>query len=517
MKRKSTQQQASTSNNIKQSRTLFPFAGITNAQQVEEPHLTPQPSSPTPTSLTCVASTRPTHSCEFGTLGATYSVPLSSLPPTWRDENEWYKSLTLTPVVSSCCPVKPPPFKTAFTVGTHLHVPRFIGYTYFGTPATDTRSLGETMNPALSFNGTLCDTTPPQVDATSAVVSQLKELGGAMLVLPCGFGKTVCSLWVAHTLRRRTLIVVHSEALADQWKERIDRFVPSAVVGRIQQNTVVVEGCDFVVCMIQSLAKRDYDAAVLGSFGLVILDEAHHVAAPMFSRALPKLPSRYILGLSATPDRNDGLGEALEWLMGPIAYRASRVFEHVDVRVLTYTRGEEKEVLNRQGNPMCSTMITDVSGDVTRNKWILSLITRYVTTEDRKIIVLGDRLNQLVAFEQELTETLPPNITVGRVVGGMSAAKRDAGFACTVLLSTYKYASEGIDIPRLDTLVMATPRATIEQTLGRILRPHPDKQTPLVLDIKDSFSLFEAMAWKRHNYYKKCHYNIFRGTDVDVE
>jgi superfamily II DNA or RNA helicase len=100
------------------------------------------------------------------------------------------------------------------------------------------------------------------------------------------------------------------------------------------------------------------------------------------------------------------------------------------------------------------------------------------------------------------------------VVGGTKAKDRDTGFDARILLSTYHYASEGIDIPRLDTLVMATPRGNIEQTVGRILRPHPFKQQPLVVDVKDPFSLFTGMAWKRHAYYKSQKYYVTRELDV---
>lgn len=438
---------------------------------------------------------------------ATYTLAVRELPLEW-EKQPWFTQLSLQPIVSSCCPQKPPPMKTALLQGAVLHVPRFFGLTYIGPPATDTRTEGVSMSSELQFKGVLCATTPPQVEATSRVLAQLRSVGGAMLVLPCGFGKTVCSLWLAHALHRRTLIMVHAEALAAQWIDRINAFLPGARVGRIQQDVCEVDGCDLVVCMIQSLVKREYPASILNTLGLVIVDEAHHVAAPMFSRALAKLPARYVLGLSATPDRADGLGKALEWLMGPIAFRAQRVFERVRVEQITYTRGAQEELTNRKGDPLCSTMLSNIALDETRTAWIASLIREQVGRE-RNIIVLSDRLEQLAALEQLLSD-----VSVARVVGGTKAKDRDAGFAAQVILSTYHYASEGIDIPRLDTLVMATPRGAVEQTVGRILRPFPNKKEPLVLDVKDPFSLFEGMAWKRFKYYKDQEYKVFRRDDV---
>jgi superfamily II DNA or RNA helicase len=377
------------------------------------------------------------------------------------------------------------------------------------------RSSGAPMSPHTTFTGTLCHDNPPQVQATTATLQQLHHLGGALLVLPCGFGKTVCALHMAAVLHRRTLILVHAEALGAQWVERIRMFVPDAKVGRIQQDVVEVEGCDFVVGMIQSLIKRDYTQSTLESFGLVIVDEAHHVAAPMFSKALPKLPARYVLALSATPNRADGCGVALEYLMGPTAFRAFRVHERVSVRVITYSRGDEEELLNRQGKPLCSTMLTNLAADAVRTRLIHDVIVNYAAM-GRNIIVLSDRLDQLTALGDMLLAT-DPTMSVAKVVGGTKAKDREAGFDARILLSTYHYASEGIDIPRLDTLVMATPRGNIEQTVGRILRPHPTKQQPLVVDIKDPFSLFTGMAWKRHAYYKAQHYFVTRECDVEAE
>lgn len=444
-----------------------------------------------------------------GILGTTYSVEISALPEGWSTE-PWYTNLTINQKVSMSCPIKPPPLCTTTILDGVLHLPRFVGLDIFGTPTRDSRSLGEAMRLQLEFTGSLRK-TPPQIDATRDVLRQLQEVGGAMLVLPCGFGKTVCSLWLSHQLGRRTLVIVHSEALADQWIDRIGLFLPSASIGRIQQDTVNIE-CDFVVAMIQSLLKRDY-GDIFTSFGTVIIDESHHIAAPTFSRVLPKLPSRYILGLSATPDRPDGCGAALEWLLGKIAYRAQRSTEAVTVNQLTYTRGAEKELKNRAGNPLASRMLSMIASDVVRNRWLTSLMIT-CAHEGRKIIVLSDRLDQLLFFERRLRET-DDSITVGRVVGGMKAAQRDEGFEATIILSTYQFASEGIDIPRLDTLIMASPRGNIEQSLGRILREHTDKKTPLVIDVKDPFSLFEPMSWKRFAYYKKQKYCVCSRLDEE--
>ncbi len=505
-------------------------------------------------------------------LGPTLALPIECLPTEWPAA-AWYTDLTVTPIANAAGGQPPPPVATAQIRDGWLHLPRFRGIALVGgVPPRDRRTLGEAMNPELQFAGALRD-APPQREATARVAAQLETIGGAMLVLPCGFGKTVCGLWTVHSLGRRALVLVHTGALADQWSDRVRTFLPGARVGRIQQDVADVEGCDVVIGMIQSLVRREYPRELLASFGTVVVDEAHHIAAPWFGGALRKLSARYVLGLSATPDRKDGLGCILPWMLGPIAFRATRPDETVHVRMVTYADPPNQlELRDRRGKPRFSEMLTRLASDEARTRCVVDLIMEYVdagrrqrgdltplpfdlplplvnrvmsfVNVGRRLIVLSQRRDQLLEIERLLMQrdgcvcvTLPPvkrraakrrrkpelspalpahpiprpsaYFTVGRVMGGSSAELRDAGFAhSTVLLSTYPYAAEGIDIPRLDTLIMASPGVNVEQTVGRILRKHPAKHTPLVVDVKDPFSLFDGMAWKRFNYYKSQNYTV---------
>lgn len=456
-------------------------------------------------------------------LGPTFAVPVAHLDVGWETA-EWYTALTVMPRVNDADRRQPVAVATAFIRNGWLHIPRFKGIELLGhLPADDRRSVGVPFQ-SVNFTGELRD-DPPQREATSRVLSALHAQGGALLVLPCGFGKTVCALYVASTLGRRTLVLVHTGALADQWTERVRVFLPDARVGRIQQEVVDVDGCDVVIGMIQSLARREYARELLNTFGTVVVDEAHHIAAPWFSTALRKLNARHILGLSATPDRKDGLGRILPWMLGKIAFQAVRPQEHVHVRCIEYQDPpNQREMLDRRGKPRYSEMLTRLATNAERTRFLVQLIMQYVNEDSRRLIVLSERREQLLELERLLgaengcvcvtdkkhardTNT-PARFTVGRVVGGTPASLRDRGFGATVLLSTYPYAAEGIDIPRLDTLIMASPGINIEQTIGRILREHPAKNTPLVVDVKDPFSLFNGMGWKRQHYYSSQNYVI---------
>lgn len=475
------------------------------------------------------------HLAPAAVMGPTLAIPVKALPPDWQS-SQWYEDLSVTPITSSVSNTTPPPVNPAFIRNEWLHLPRFKGLELVGGRAPqDRRTTGVAMTEEVVFSGELRE-SPPQVQATSQVMDSLHTTGGAMLVLPCGFGKTVCSIWILTQLRRRALVLVHTGALADQWVERVKSFLPHARVGRIQQNTVDVDGCDIVVGMIQSLVRREYDRSMLASFGTVVVDEAHHIAAPWFSGALRKLPARYVLGLSATPDRKDGLGKILPWLLGDIAFRATRDAETVGVNLITYNDPDnQRELRDRRGKPRYSEMLSNLGDNPERNARIVSMIVEQVAS-GRTLIVLSERRNQLLELERRLLEhpgaeciTLarprkkrrkdptpelaPPSdqatLVVARVMGGTPPDIRDHGFRhANVLLSTYPYAAEGIDIPRLDTLVMASPGINTEQTVGRILRRHPGKKVPLVVDIKDPFSLFDGMGWKRIGYYNSQKYSI---------
>ena len=101
-----------------------------------------------------------------------------------------------------------------------------------------------------------------------------------------------------------------------------------------------------------------------------------------------------------------------------------------------------------------------------------------------------------------------PSAAVGRYVGGLTKEERQRSGACRVVLASYAMCSEGLDIPRLDTLVLATPRSQVEQSVGRILRLHPEKQTPVIHDIVDQYSVFLAMGWKRRHLFKRLGFEL---------
>ena len=295
-----------------------------------------------------------------------------------------------------------------------------------------------------------------------------------------------------------TLVLVHKAFLVEQWRERVQQFLPDASVGMIKQD--VADGkSDVVIGMVQSLSKRNYPADLLSNFGTVVVDEAHHMSAPVFNAALSKLPAKHVLGLSATPERKDGLTPLLYHSMGPICFRAERPPEYAKVSV-AYARMFGANHL--QGRPRrISLMLNAMAKDQTRNDLLASHVARHVCG-GRFAIVLTDRLLQLDLLKEMLLKKGVKKDDVGYYVGATSAQDRATNSQKPCILSTYCMAKEGLDIPRLDTLVLATPKSDVVQAVGRIQRFHCQKSTPLILDVVDPFSMFRACHWKRQRLYK---------------
>ena len=329
-----------------------------------------------------------------------------------------------------------------------------------------------------------------------------KDTNGAILSLPCGYGKTTVALALACELGLKTFIVVHKEFLMDQWIERIKQFVPNAKIGKIQRDTVDTEGKDFVMGMLQSISQKSYPKEVFQEFGLVIVDEAHHICAQVFSQAFLKFCPQYTLGLSATPERADGLSCVLHWFLGPMAYHLERKKEYTTkVKIVDYkdAKFDEGMPVTVRGDPCLPIMINDLCDISKRTSVIIDELMK-LYTQGRQTIILSDRRNHCKEIVKLLARR---HIDAALMIGGISREDMDEGSRKRVIVATYSLAHEGLDIPTLDSLILATPKSNITQAVGRILRETKGKEfNPVIIDIKDEWGLLTAMFYKRVKVYK---------------
>ena len=395
---------------------------------------------------------------------------------------------------------------------TKFYVPRFYGLKTWDSTGLENRlPPGDPID--VAFTGEL---RPLQVPVVETYLNSVGGgSGGGLLSLPCGFGKTCLGLYLVSQLRVKTLIIVHKAFLLDQWMERIQMFLPQARIGRIQGNTLNIENCDVVLGMLQSLSMKDYPESTFSSFGLMIIDEVHHISSEVFSRALFKIVTRYTLGLSATMQRKDGTTDVFKMFLGDILYEAKRSRQTdepaVEVRVFHYRSPHDEEfndvATDMRGQVMYSRMISKLCDYRPRMMFLVNIIQNLWTENtNQQIMILAHNRSLLQALAESIPQHLPPPITVGFYVGGMKESALKQSENCNVILATYSMAAEALDIATLTTLVMATPKTEIEQAVGRILRAK--HSYPLVIDVVDEHAPFQAQFGKRKTFYKKQGYHV---------
>ena len=416
--------------------------------------------------------------------------------------HEYKKELTVRPIVNNEFGFPPPPFKVFKTTKTGICVPRFYAEQRIGKPVEDKRPKPTRIG--VKFRGQLRASTR-QVEAYDRAI----EAGHGVLSLPCGYGKTTVALAIACKLRYRTMIIVHKSFLADQWRERIKQFVPEATIGIVQQDKKETE-CDFVIAMLQSLSLKEYGFGDFESFGTVIVDEAHHICAKVFSQSLFKMCPKHIYGLSATPERKDGLTKLLHWFMGPTFFAVERKNQD---GVEVFPTPFECEMFKgpppsqRNGKISLVSMETELVEMRERNHMLVNLI-KQASAGSRQLLVLSSRRWHCEHLHQYFKKTS------GLYMGGMKAAALEESSKKKIIFATFSQAHEGLDIPTLDTVILATPKSDIVQSIGRIMRETKGKlNNPHIYDVVDRWSILNAMYYKRLRVYRKGGFKIHGTVD----
>ena len=241
----------------------------------------------------------------------------------------------------------------------------------------------------------------------------------------------------------------------------------------------------------------------------VIVSNCHHISSEVFSRALPKVSFKYTLGLTATPNRADGLQKVFEWFLGSIVYKSKNEKKHnVFIKIFTIDDTNDtycKLETGYDGKPITARMINNVAYYLPRTLLIIDIIKQVMSENERKMLLLSDRRDHLKTFYEQLTEL---GYDVGYYIGGMKQKDLDISETKPIILGTFSMSSEALDIPELNTLFMTTPKSNIEQSVGRILRKTHNVR-PLIIDIKDDFIPFKNQANKRKTFYKKNKYESF--------
>lgn len=320
-----------------------------------------------------------------------------------------------------------------------------------------------------SFVGEL---RPYQHSATKQV---LKHKSG-MLIAPPGTGKTVMACAIIAERSVPTAVIVPSRELATQWRQALKQFLPDVQVGQYSGAKKKLSGVVDIVTA-QSISRNDSKTDFLSAYGQIIVDECHRVGAAGLTNVLAHLNVRFMLGMTATPYRSDGLDKLLPLICGPIRHtveleRPGRRDYVVHNTEFTY----DSPYL------FWPDLDTALAADAHRNRLIADVITQ-AAQDKHTVLVLVKRREHLTALNTLLSDAPFP---VLQLHGGQKASERQAvreKLAATphfVLLAMSQVAGEGIDLPALDTLVLAAPvsfRGIVIQQVGRVTRDTKDKES----------------------------------------
>jgi superfamily II DNA or RNA helicase len=339
------------------------------------------------------------------------------------------------------------------------------------------------------FQGTLTDV---QKKAARALLAH--EIGA--FVAPPGVGKTVVGTYLVAERGCSTLVLVHRQPLLDQWLAQLSLFlgVDAKEIGQIGAGKRSAN-VRLDVAMIQSLVRSGKVADLVASYGQVIVNECHHVPAVSFVRVLAEVKARYVVGLTATPQRRDGLHPIIEMQIGPARFAvdpksraARRPFEH---RLIV--RETRFRLPPSRRTPSIQELYAALAVDAKRNELVLNDAIACLE-EGRSPILLTERRDQLEYFAEKLRRFTRHLVILH---GGMGVRARKAvkdqltaipAAEERLVLATGRYIGEGFDDPRLDTLLLALPiswKGTLVQYTGRLHRLHPGKTEVRIFDYVD--------------------------------
>ena len=390
----------------------------------------------------------------------------------------------------------------------------------------DHRDLGPPIHEDVRFVGQLRES---QQEIDNIFQSTNQDHG--VIVLGCGKGKTAMAIYlITERFRRRALYVVHKDILFKQTCDEIALFAPNANIGTICQDRVHAgPEKDIVVAMLQSLCMHKYDPSVYANYGVVIVDEAHRICSNVFSRLLPKLTAAVRIGLSATPERKDGMTPLLRWHIGPNINQELKLPKPIKEPEITRlvvmfrldyenTRlGQEPTRATPQTHAkkmaQRSILLKRITLCKPRETFVERLLCSLYDETQRNIIAFSHQIKHLHNVYQALCRNRDnAKNDAAKYYGSLKEQARTEAKSKRVILATYAIASEGFNIPRLDTLFFMTPGPSDPtQNLGRIEREYPNKVPLLVYDIWDDLGTFSRGGWNRRRVYIK------RGYEVIIE
>jgi superfamily II DNA or RNA helicase len=325
----------------------------------------------------------------------------------------------------------------------------------------------------------------------------------------CQVGKEVIEADEPSVNELKSLLKENNLRVGGTKTELIERLKEAKIEYK-KPYTIVTYDC--TICMIQTLCLRDFGPHFFREYGFTIFDECHHLGAQYFSRTLQKIQTKKLLGLSATPKREDGLTKVFEMFLGKAIYweKVREPDPTVQVKGIHITCNDPdymKVPYDYKRDVIIAKLITNIVECKERTEEIVKWVHDICKDSNRKLLILSARIEHLKTIDVGINS----EISRSYYIGGMKEEIREEGaLKSQVILASYSMASEAMNIKALNSVILASPRSSIEQSTGRILRVRVNERVvePLIIDIIDPHDTTTSQWKRRLTYYKKCKYEI---------
>lgn len=388
---------------------------------------------------------------------------------------------------------KPTPIFLFETDDEYLYVPFSYGKKY---PRPNREDFPDAK---INFKGVLREN---QKEIYPEAISLLNKKGSVIISGYPGFGKTGLSIFIACRIKLRTLVFSHRVVLINQWRDAIKKFSPNAKVQILTPKAKLKDDTDFAIINVSNVCKFSRDFYT--SFGCLIVDECHLIMASKLSACMRYITPRYLIGLSATPYRMDGLDVLLDNYFGTEKIIRKLYRKHTVYKLETGIQPEVK--LNKMGKVDWNSVMESQCENRDRNETIIKIIKYF---SSRVFLVLCKRVSQANYLVERLEEEKED---VTSLIGSNQTFEQSS----RILIGIVGKVGVGFDHPRLDTLLLASDvEQYFIQYLGRVFRREDSE--PVIIDLVDDYSLLKKHFRTRNAVYIEHGGAVrdFRGTFLD--
>ena len=371
-----------------------------------------------------------------------------------------------------------------------LAIPKSFHYQYLQTIP----SALYTLYPKININNCNINLLPRQLEIREETLNILNNSKSLLLSLYTGFGKTIFAIYLLFKIKLKTIILCHRNIIIKQWVDSINKYLPDLDIyildNKPNNKTRIIE-CDIMIANPINIPKLELNNYL--NFGLLIIDEVHTICTESFSKCLFYIFPKYMIGLSATPERSDGMDKIIQYFIGPdvIVKKMSREFN-----VYKFQTGIKIESkLTSQGTIDWNSVLDIQCNNQKRNNIIVNLVRYFI---NRTILILVKRKDHALLLKKLLLE----NDIDEKDIDTFFGTKKFCNYDCKILIATYSKGGVGFDFPRLDMLITAADvEAGFQQYIGRIFRR--DDTTPIYIDLLDENNIIKKHSKVRTKVCKE--------------